>query len=318
MNSCGVSIGMDMVPALQTNPVAPGMGCLLTARYVMQNCPNATSALAAVRNSVTRGVSWMYLIGDATTGAVAEAAAHHGPRLAPGPGQVLRRPPAGLRLRSHGLSRGGHRPDRNAPRPSSSSPTISSTRRCANRAGSYAVKESTARYDYLVGVILQALDAGLDVEKAKELCNYLSPLSSNPYGNDMMANPFGDGSARVGDYYSRARSTSMASGPCSSRAPSPCMSSTATGPIPGSTTRCPGDVARGGPRVPATRPVMEKEKGERRSPFSLNTGLRPSLTAGFLPSRSTGGAGPCNRSSCRPRRASRGGGAGTRSRAPSS
>lgn len=200
MNRYGLSIGMDMVPALQTNPVAPGMGCLLTARYVMQNCTSTSAALASIRNSVARGVSWIYLVGDPATGAVAEAAATTGLGWMPSQAKYFAArdldyffdssacPAAGidqLETRSDLVVTSNHFID----------PTV------RQASGSYAVKESTARYDYLTGRVLAALDSGLDVAAAERLVNYLSPLADNPYANDPMANPFGAGMARVGDYY---------------------------------------------------------------------------------------------------------------------
>lgn len=200
MNRYGVSIGMDMVPALQTNPVAPGMGCLLTARYVMQNCGSVQAALGAIRNSVARGVSWIYLVGDPATGAVAEAAATTG--LGWMPSQATYFAARGLDYVYDPAAYPASAIDQLETRSDlvvTSNHFIDPTVRQAS--GSYAVKESTARYDYLTGRVLAAVDSGLDVAAAERLVNYLSPLADSPYADDLMANPFGTGTARVGDYY---------------------------------------------------------------------------------------------------------------------
>jgi hypothetical protein len=200
MNQYGVSIGMDMVPALKTNAVAPGMGCLLTARYAMQYSSSVPTALAAIKNSVTRGVPWIYIVADSSTGAIAEAAATTGLGWMPDQAKYFaaryvdygfdatKNPQAGI--------------DQIETRPDlvlTSNHYIDPAVRAAS--GSYAVKESTARYDYLTGRVLEAINGGLDVARAELLVNYLSPLDTNPYANDIMANPFGDGTSRVGDYY---------------------------------------------------------------------------------------------------------------------
>ena len=215
MNQKGVSIGMDMVPALNTNAGAPGMGCLLTARYVLQNSKSVSTAMTAIKNSVARGVPWMYIVGDTTTGAIAEAAATTGlgwmsdqakyfaARYVDYSFDASAYPQAGIdqtETRSDLVIVSNHFID----------PTV------RKASGSYAVDESKARYDYLVPTIQAAIDSGLDVAKAKNLVNYLSPLSDNPYGNDIMNNPFGEGRP-VSATTTRVPPMSTASGPSSSR-----------------------------------------------------------------------------------------------------
>ncbi len=75
MNEHGVAIGNDMVPTVITNPIALGMGTQLTARKVMQYSNNCNDAANSIKNSIARGVPWIYIIGDKTSGVIAEAAA---------------------------------------------------------------------------------------------------------------------------------------------------------------------------------------------------------------------------------------------------
>jgi hypothetical protein len=200
MNQYGVSIGMDMVPALKANGVAPGMGCLLTSRYAMQYTSSAEGALEAIRNSVARGVPWIYIVADPGTGAVAEAAATTGLGWMPDQAKYFAARGVGYSFDASlypqaGIDQVETRPDLVVTTNHFIDPAI------RKASGSYAVKESTARYDYLTPKILSAIAGGLDLAKAEELVNYLSPLPTNPYANDVMDNPFGEGKARVGDFY---------------------------------------------------------------------------------------------------------------------
>ncbi|MFX1392054.1 MAG: C45 family autoproteolytic acyltransferase/hydrolase [Promethearchaeota archaeon] len=80
MNEKGIGIGMDMCPSVDCTPADFGMGCLLTARYVVQNADELSEAVNIIKTS-KRGVSWIYPIGDgrgSEVGGVAlEVSAHH-------------------------------------------------------------------------------------------------------------------------------------------------------------------------------------------------------------------------------------------------
>jgi len=79
MSSAGIGIGMNMVPAFDCHPVNVGMGCLLTARQVLQYAEELSDAVRIIQES-KRGVSWIYEIGDGlgaeVGGAVVESSAH--------------------------------------------------------------------------------------------------------------------------------------------------------------------------------------------------------------------------------------------------
>ncbi len=49
MSSAGIAIGMDMVPAMDTEPFVSGMGCLLTARQVVQYADELSDAVNMVK-----------------------------------------------------------------------------------------------------------------------------------------------------------------------------------------------------------------------------------------------------------------------------
>ena len=49
MNANGIAIGMDMVPEIRTKPLAPGMGCLLTARKVIQYSQELSDAINTIK-----------------------------------------------------------------------------------------------------------------------------------------------------------------------------------------------------------------------------------------------------------------------------
>ena len=63
MNEKGLGIGMDMVPSADCTPGYFGMGCLLTARWVMERADELPEAVSMIKNS-KRGVSWLYAIAD--------------------------------------------------------------------------------------------------------------------------------------------------------------------------------------------------------------------------------------------------------------
>ena len=63
MNSRGIGIGCDMVPALDCTPGEFGMGVLLTCRNVVQYAGELSEAVDMI-NASKRGVSWSYVLGD--------------------------------------------------------------------------------------------------------------------------------------------------------------------------------------------------------------------------------------------------------------
>ena len=200
MNEHGLSIGMDMVPALRTNFVAPGMGCLLTARYVMQYTDSATSASFAIRNSYARGVPWIYIVGDPQGGVVVEAGATSWPGWWPSQQKFFAVRPLDYvfdpaKNPEPGIDQIETRNDLVV----ASNHFIDPSLRAA--AKSRAVEDSMGRYDYLTGKVLEAAESGIDVEVAKRLINYLSPEADNPYGDDLISNPDGDGGVLISDYY---------------------------------------------------------------------------------------------------------------------
>ncbi len=80
MNEKGLGIGMDMVPAFDCTPGDVGMGCLLTARWVMDQANELPEAVSMIEKS-KRGASWIYAIADgqgANRGGVSlEVSAHN-------------------------------------------------------------------------------------------------------------------------------------------------------------------------------------------------------------------------------------------------
>ncbi len=80
MNEKGLGIGMDMVPTFDCTPGDVGMGCLLTARRVLEKADELPEAVSMIKNS-KRGASWMYAIADgkgANRGGVSmEVSAHN-------------------------------------------------------------------------------------------------------------------------------------------------------------------------------------------------------------------------------------------------
>lgn len=80
MNDKGLGIGMDMVPDMDCTMGDVGMGCLLTARYVMEQADELSQGVSIIKDS-KRGVSWLYALADgrgAERGGVSvEVSAHH-------------------------------------------------------------------------------------------------------------------------------------------------------------------------------------------------------------------------------------------------
>jgi len=62
INIEGLSIGMDVCQGAAFGK-NPGVGCMLVARHVLQQCPDLSSAIDTVKG-MPRGVPWIYVIGD--------------------------------------------------------------------------------------------------------------------------------------------------------------------------------------------------------------------------------------------------------------
>jgi hypothetical protein len=178
MNEYGVAIGVDMVPCLMTSPVTVGMGCLLTCRYAMQFENNTSGACRAVKESVARGVPWIYIIGDKTSGAVAEAAATTGFGWADDQAQYFAarytdyvfdasQSPDPLiqqyETRNDLVTVSNHFLD----------PTVQSA------SGSFAIQDSLWRYGTVTTMALDAITSdGISVDEALALVRYLNPTST--------------------------------------------------------------------------------------------------------------------------------------------
>jgi len=67
MNSQGIGIGQDMVPAQDCDPANYGMGTLFTARMVAQHYGQYSTAINYI-TSLPHGCSWIYGIGDGRNG----------------------------------------------------------------------------------------------------------------------------------------------------------------------------------------------------------------------------------------------------------
>ncbi len=65
INIDGLSIGMDVCQGAAFGK-DPGVGCMLVARHVLQQCPDLSSAIDTVK-AMPRGVPWIYVIGDDET-----------------------------------------------------------------------------------------------------------------------------------------------------------------------------------------------------------------------------------------------------------
>jgi len=173
MSSAGIAIGMDMVPAMDTKPFVSGMGCLLTARQVVQYADELSDAVNMVKGS-KRGVPWLYIVGDGKGrekgGAVLEVSAdkfavrymdYRYPEWAESldfPKQIEDKDDLVV-VANHYIV-----------------PEMYSTI-------SYAVKDSLWRYETLTGLILDSYGS-IDVEKGKELIDYLHPPNYGYYGED--------------------------------------------------------------------------------------------------------------------------------------
>ncbi|MFZ5563003.1 MAG: carcinine hydrolase/isopenicillin-N N-acyltransferase family protein, partial [Thermodesulfobacteriota bacterium] len=80
MNDKGIGIGMDMVPSMDCTMGDVGMGCLLTARHVMEQADELSDGVSLINDS-KRGVSWLYALADGRGvergGVSVEVSAHH-------------------------------------------------------------------------------------------------------------------------------------------------------------------------------------------------------------------------------------------------
>lgn len=173
MSSAGIAIGMDMVPAMNTKPFVSGMGCLLTARQVVQYADELSDAVNMVKAS-KRGVPWLYIVGDGKGrekgGAVLEVSAdkfavrymdYEYPdwaKLLNLPRQIEDKDDLVV-LANHYIV-----------------PEMYLTL-------SYAVKDSLWRYETLTNLLLQNY-GNIDVEKGKEIIDYLHPPNYGYYGED--------------------------------------------------------------------------------------------------------------------------------------
>jgi hypothetical protein len=174
MNTRGIGIGCDMVPATDCSPGNFGMGVLLTCRKVAQYGSEWTSARDIVKYS-KRGVSWLYLIGDGRTtkkgGVILETSAHYcyerridykKPWYIPNPwySQIEKKSDL-LIVANHMI-----RPEANL------------------MCGSYGISDSRWRYETLCNLALNAYGS-IDVAKGKALVDYLHPPNYGYYGNDL-------------------------------------------------------------------------------------------------------------------------------------
>jgi len=173
MSSAGIAIGMDMVPAMNTKPFVSGMGCLLTARQVVQYADELSDAVNMIKGS-KRGVPWLYIIGDGQGrekgGAVVEVSADK------------------FAVRYMDYEYPSWAEDLNLPKQIEDKDDLVVL---ANHyivpemylTISYAVEDSLWRYETLMNLILQNYGS-IDVEKGKELVDYLHPPNYGYYGED--------------------------------------------------------------------------------------------------------------------------------------
>ena len=202
INDKGVCIGMDMVYGGKTNPLATGMGCLLTARYVAQYTNSADEAAEAIKDSFARGVSWLYLICDKNKGLVAEAAATYAPGDWSSQSKYFATRYTDYKFTPTNDSQPGIDQIEDSPNlVVATNHFVDPTVQVASK--DFADVDSAARYSHLTKISLAAINnGGINVAKAKKLVNYLSPANNNPYGDDKMQSPFYDKQQmRVGDYY---------------------------------------------------------------------------------------------------------------------
>jgi len=66
INSCGVGVGVDILPSANCNPNRAGVNSLLLTRWSIENGKNCKEAVDVMVNA-QRGVSWIYIIADGTT-----------------------------------------------------------------------------------------------------------------------------------------------------------------------------------------------------------------------------------------------------------
>ena len=171
MNSRGIGIGCDMVQAIDCTPGDYGMGVLLTCRNVVQYANELSEAVYMI-NSSKRGVSWLYVLGDGIGsekgGAVAETSAHKcvvrysdydQPWWSPYP-QIEHEDDI-VTVTNHYLD-----PKMNF------------------GAGSWPLDDDSPwRYETMTNLILDAYGS-IDVEKGRELIDFLHPPNYYYYGDD--------------------------------------------------------------------------------------------------------------------------------------
>ena len=171
MNSKGLGIGCDMVPALDCTPGESGMGVLLTCRNVVQYAGELSEAVDMI-NTSKRGVSWLYVLGDGVGeeigGAVMETSAHkcvvrysdyEQPCWSPYP-QIEHKDDI-VTVTNHYLD-----PEMNF------------------GAGSWALDDDSPwRYETMTNLILDNYGT-IDVAKGCELIDFLHPPNYNYYGGD--------------------------------------------------------------------------------------------------------------------------------------
>ncbi len=66
INSCGVGVGVDILPSANCNPNRAGVNSLLLTRWSIEDGKNCKEAVDVVVNA-QRGVSWIYILADGTT-----------------------------------------------------------------------------------------------------------------------------------------------------------------------------------------------------------------------------------------------------------
>ena len=175
MNANGIAIGMDMVPEISTKPLAPGMGCLLTARKVIQYSQELSDAINTIK-CIPRGVSWLYVIGDGGGNNIGGAVVEASPDL--------------VRVRYTNYRYIGYfLPEKYFPRQIENKDDLVVVANhyiipamiLAN--GSYAIEDSLWRYETLTGLLLDKYGS-IDVESGKGLVDYLHPPAYGYYGDD--------------------------------------------------------------------------------------------------------------------------------------
>lgn len=77
MNNSGIGIGVDMITAMDVEPVFGSIGCLLTCRKVLEEAQSLDEAVDVIRTT-RRSAPWIYAIGDGKGGgAMVEASARY-------------------------------------------------------------------------------------------------------------------------------------------------------------------------------------------------------------------------------------------------